>query len=139
MSNLSHHIVYLGIGSNLGDRQANIIEAIKRLSGISKTIVTKVSPLYETEPVGGPPQGKFLNGAIELFTDLSPFELLSELRKIEMNLGRTSKGDNMPRTIDLDILLYDDIILNDNDLVIPHPRMNEREFVMRPLNDIREQ
>lgn len=137
MSKESLHIVYLGIGSNLGDRYDNIVKAVKKLTEIGKTIVTKISPIYETAPIG-PPQGNYLNGVIQLLTALSPQDLLTKLRKIEKELGRLTKGDNMPRTIDLDILLYDDIILNDKDLTIPHPRMYEREFVMRPLNDIRE-
>lgn len=130
------HKVYIGLGSNLGDRQANIAEAIEHISKLEGTIVTKTSPLYETEPVGGPEQGKYLNGAAEIFTDLSPRELLNELLGIEIELGRTREGKNLPRTIDLDILLYDDIILAEEGLVIPHPRMNEREFVTKPLKDI---
>jgi 2-amino-4-hydroxy-6-hydroxymethyldihydropteridine diphosphokinase len=138
MSHKIFHTVYLGIGSNLGDRQANIAAALQKISNLNRTVLTKISPIYETEPVGGPPQGKYLNGVIEILTSLSPYELLDALRIIEKGAGRTTKGNNLPRTIDLDILLYDDIILHEKDLIIPHPRMNEREFVMRPLNDIRE-
>lgn len=136
MSTEPTHKVYIGLGSNLGDRQANIAEAIERISELEGTVVTKTSPLYETEAVGGPEQGKYLNGAAEILTGLSPRELLAKLLDIEEKLGRTRKGKNLPRTIDLDILLYDDIILSEEGLVIPHPRMNEREFVTKPLKDI---
>ena len=137
MYHKSLHKVYIGIGSNLGDRQANIAAAINRVSSLDETIVTKTSPVYETEPIGGPPQGNYLNGVFEILTDLSPRRLLDELLAIEKQLGRTREGRNLPRTIDLDILLYDDIILAEKDLVIPHPRMNERDFVTGPLNEIR--
>jgi 2-amino-4-hydroxy-6-hydroxymethyldihydropteridine diphosphokinase len=131
------HEVYIGVGSNLGDRQQNIAAAITHLSRLDGTTVTKASPIYETEPVGGPEQGRYLNGVLEILTSHSPHRLLNELIDIEKQLGRTRKGRNLPRTIDLDILLYDDIILTEKDLVIPHPRMNERDFVIRPLNEIR--
>ena len=131
------HKAYIGVGSNLGDRQANIAAALSRVSRLDETTVTKTSPVYETEPVGGPPQGNYLNSVFEIFTDLSPRRLLNELLTIEKQLGRTREGRNLPRTIDLDILLYDDIILAEKDLLVPHPRMNEREFVTVPLRDIR--
>ena len=131
------HRAYIGIGSNLGDRQKNIAAAISHLSRLDGAIVTKTSPIYETEPVGGPRQDKYLNGVLEILTSHSPHRLLNDLLDIEKRLGRTRKGRNLPRTIDLDILLYDDIILTEKDLVIPHPRMNERDFVVRPLNEIR--
>ena len=110
--------------------------AIKRLEESQDIRVDKVSPLYETEPVGGPPQGKFLNGVIRVETDLSPRELLDRLKRIEDTLGRKRDIKNGPRTIDLDILTFGDIHIQEEDLVIPHPRMNERDFVKRPLNDL---
>ena len=137
MSGEKTHKVYIGLGSNLGDRQANILCAVESISAIDGVLLTKVSPIYETDPVGGPPQGKYLNGAIEVICTLSPHGLLERLVHIEIELGRTRKGGGFPRTIDLDILLYGGIILADKDLTVPHPRMEERDFVMTPLRDIR--
>ncbi len=127
---------YIGIGSNLGDRQGNINKAMSYLKDSDDIEVTKVSSIYETEPIGGPPQGKFLNGVIEVDTDLSPLDLLDRLLKIEMKLGRVRSLKNGPRTIDLDILLYNDTQINNERLVIPHPHMQEREFVLRGLREI---
>jgi 2-amino-4-hydroxy-6-hydroxymethyldihydropteridine diphosphokinase len=129
--------VYIGVGSNLGKRQGNIVSAVELIGRVTDTVVTKASPLYETEPVGGPPQGKYLNGVIEVLTPLPPKALLDSLLEIERGLGRVRDGRNHPRTIDLDILLYGDIIVADNELIIPHPRMDQREFVTKPLGLIR--
>lgn len=127
---------YIGIGSNLGDRKKIIESAIEMLKETQDIKVDKVSPLYETEPVGGPPQGKFLNGVVRVETGLSPKELLNSLKRIEDTLGRIREVNNGPRTIDLDILTYGDMHIEEEGLIIPHPRMNERDFVKRPLNDI---
>jgi 2-amino-4-hydroxy-6-hydroxymethyldihydropteridine diphosphokinase len=127
---------YIGIGSNMGDRKRLIESAVDMLRGSEGIRVYKVSPLYETEPVGGPPQGRFLNGAIKIGTDLPARGLLQRLQEIENNLGRERKAKDGPRTIDLDILTYGDRHIEEPGLVIPHPRMKERDFVMRPLNDI---
>ena len=129
-------ISYIGMGSNLGDREKNISSAVEYLKKTSGIKVTRVSSLYETDPVGGPPQGKFLNGAIEIETYLSPYELLRRLKEIEMELGRKKTVVNGPRTIDLDILFYGDVKIEKEDIVIPHPRMEQRDFVLRPLNEI---
>ncbi len=128
-------IVYIGIGSNLGNRQENINTALSLVekSGIR---INKISSVIETEPVGGPAQGKFLNAAIEIETALPPHELLNQLKSIEKSLGRKKTVLNGPRTIDLDILLYDNIKINTSELIIPHPRMLERDFVLRPLKEI---
>ena len=128
--------VYLGVGSNLGDRERYIQQAIRSLRGTSGIFVKKVSSLYDTDPVGGPPQGKFLNGAIELETTLSPRELLTRLKEIEKRAGRKQRVRYGPREIDLDILLYDTLTLQNKDLQIPHPRMFERDFVLAPLREI---
>lgn len=127
---------YIGIGSNLGDRRQNINRAISYLKDSDNIKVTKVSSIYETEPVGGPPQEKFLNGVIEIDTDLPPLDLLDRLEEIETKLGRVRSEKNDPRTIDLDILLYGDIQINNERLTVPHPRMREREFVLRGLREI---
>ncbi len=128
---------YIGIGSNLGDRRKNIDKALEYLKKNKGIIVEKVSTLYETLPVGGPPhQGKFLNGAIEIRTTLSPCGLLKSLQDIEKSLGRL-KGEHWgPRTIDIDILFYGDLVITEEGLAIPHPLMHTRDFVLKPLCDI---
>ena len=129
-------ICFLGIGSNLGDRRENIRKALKEISALKNTKIIKVSKIIETEPVGGPAQGRFLNAAIKLETDILPITLLKELKKIERKLGRTRQVRNGPRTIDLDILFYADKIIKRKELTIPHPRIFEREFVLKPLSEI---
>lgn len=130
-------LVYLGIGSNIGDRQAHIQKAVALLREHPNVQVLSVSSLIETEPAGGPPQGKFLNGAIKINTDLMPNDLLSALKGIERRCGRAKAETNAPRTLDLDILLYDDVVIVEGKtLSIPHPRMTERAFVLRPLAEI---
>lgn len=130
--------VYLGIGSNLGNRRKNINTAIKKLQNTKGIELIKVSSIIESKPEGGPLQNKFLNGAIEIRTKLSPFELLKQLKRIEEKLGRTPAAlKNAPRLIDLDILLYGKRKLNAPLLKIPHPRMYKREFVMKPLKEIK--
>jgi len=128
-------IAYIGIGSNLGNRQENCLRAIELLQkkGI---IVTKRSSLYETEPWGVKDQPRFINMAVEIDTSLEPKELLKILKNIEKELGREKSSKWGPRIIDLDILLFDDIILNKDNLKIPHPLMHERDFVLRPLCEI---
>ena len=129
--------VLVGVGSNLGDRQANITRAIELLKENEAIHVLAVSSLIETDPEGGPPQGKFLNGAIKIETDLLPLELLSQLKMVERRLGRAKAEPNSPRTLDLDILFYDDVVVLDGKtLTIPHPRLTQREFVLRPLSEI---
>ncbi len=128
-------IAYIGIGSNLGNRQENCLRAIELLQkkGI---IVTKRSSLYKTEPWGVKDQPRFINMAVEIDTSLEPKELLKILKNIEKELGREKSSKWGPRIIDLDILLFDDIILNEDNLKIPHPLMQERDFVLRPLCEI---
>ncbi len=130
--------VFLGIGSNLGNRYNNIAKAISLLNAIPSITVKKTSSLHNTKPVGGPPTGQrdFLNGAIMLKTSLSAIELLKELKQIEKKLSRKKTIKNGPRTIDLDILFYGDKVINDRNLKVPHPRMFEREFVLQPLKEI---
>jgi 2-amino-4-hydroxy-6-hydroxymethyldihydropteridine diphosphokinase len=130
--------VYLGIGSNLGDRHKNCLRAVGLLKqrGI---LVTKQSSVHETEPWGLSEQPAFLNMAVELETGLGPIELLALLKKIEKDMGRQETVKWGPRIIDLDILLYDDITLNTEALVIPHPFMHEREFVLGPLAELAEE
>jgi 2-amino-4-hydroxy-6-hydroxymethyldihydropteridine diphosphokinase len=128
-------LAYIGIGSNLGDREFNCKQAIGllRQKGIT---VSKESSLYETKPWGIRDQPLFLNMAIEIETDLKPFELLRTLKDIENEMGREETFLWGPRIIDLDILLYDNYIVNEKGLRIPHPHMQDREFVLRPLCEI---
>lgn len=129
---------YLGIGSNLGDRRRNIKLAFQKIRKLKGTKIIKVSKLIETKPIGGPRnQGKFLNAALKLKTNLSSLDLLKKLKIIEQELGRPKKHISYgPRTIDLDILFYADKLINRKDLKIPHPRIFEREFVIKPLLEI---
>ena len=129
--------VYLGVGSNLGNRKRNINIAIKKLQDAKGIRVTKVSSLIETEPEGGPPQNRFLNGAIEIKTKLSPYELLRLLKVIEKELGRIPSVKNGPRPIDLDILAFGNEKIDSSHLKIPHPMMHKREFVMKPLQELK--
>ena len=128
--------VFLGVGSNLGDRGHFLESAKNRLQKIPQAHFIKSSPILETDPVGGPPQGKFLNAVWEIETSLSPEELRKELFKIETELGRKRTFRNAPREIDLDILFYGDEVIKEAGLEIPHPRLHERAFVLIPLCEI---
>ena len=128
--------VFIGIGSNLGDRAVNIEKAVARITANPQIDDVVLSSLIDTEPVGDLVQPNYLNGVVKFRTSLSPQELLGVLLSIEKELGRVRTVKNASRTIDLDILLYGDRIINQPDLQIPHPRMWEREFVMRPLLEI---
>lgn len=130
------HTAYLSIGSNMGDREDNLRKAIKILQDNDDIKVTGCANIYETEPVGYDDQPYFLNTCLELKTTLDPYSLLKVCQKIESDLHRVRLIKNGPRTIDLDILLYDDLISDDPILTIPHPRMYERAFVLYPLKDI---
>lgn len=127
---------YIGIGSNLGERRKYIDEALKTLRGSEHVEVKRVSSIYETEPVSDIPQGKFLNGVVEIDTDLDPRGLMKVLNNIEKTLGRVRTVKNGPRTMDLDILYYGDENINGKDLVVPHPKINEREFVLKGLREL---
>lgn len=128
---------FIALGSNLGDRRDYLDRALERLRQVAGITVDAVSAYHETAPVGGPPgQGNFLNAAAALQTTLAPQELLQTLQAIENGLGRTRSERWGPRTIDLDLLLYDDVILDEPTLTIPHPRLHERSFVLEPLVEI---
>ena len=127
-------ICYLGIGSNLGNRHKNIMMALQEINRLKGTEIIKSSKIIETPPCGGPKsQGKFLNAVLKIRTILPPFILLKKLKGIEKELGRNSSLRWGPRTIDLDILLYADKHINSRALKIPHPRILERYFVIKPL------
>ncbi len=127
--------VYLALGSNLGDRLENIHKVVEELKVCGVNAV-KLSTVVETDPLEAPPQGKFLNAVLKAQTYHSPEELIVITRGVERKLGRVKKIFRGPRVIDIDILLYDDIKLITPQLIIPHPRMLERSFVMKPLAEI---
>jgi len=126
---------YVGLGSNLGDRAAYLLLGLSALSRLPKTHFLRLSPVYETDPVG-PPQPLYLNLVAELETELAPRALLSEMLRIEKALGRERRERFGPRTIDLDLLLYGDLVLKEEDLEVPHPRLHQRAFVLVPLLDL---
>ena len=127
--------IYLSLGSNLGDRNANLRAAVERL-GAPDLRVLRVSPIYETEPVDNTDQGWFLNLVVEAETTLFPLQLLARTQKIERALGRVRTVPKGPRTIDVDILLYAAAVVHTGKLEIPHPRLSERRFVLAPLHDL---
>ena len=129
-------MVYVALGSNIGDRQKNLHAAIGLMNGVEGISVLRVSSFHDTKPVGGPPQPNYLNAVAEVETDLPPARLLAELQRIEKQLGRTRDVRWGPRTIDLDILLMGDTIADEPGLTIPHPRMHERRFVLEPLCEL---
>ncbi len=133
---MSMALCYIGIGSNLGDRLTHIDKAIERLKSARGVRLRRISSIYETEPVSDIPQGKYLNGVLEIETVLSPEGLMSELNRIESALGRTRTGKNAARVIDLDILYYGQENIERPGLVIPHPRIKEREFVLKGLREL---
>jgi 2-amino-4-hydroxy-6-hydroxymethyldihydropteridine diphosphokinase len=130
--------VYVGLGSNLGDREETLRAAVARLSATPRVEVLSISSLRETDPVGPiADQPRFLNGVVALETALSPRELLDRLLEIEAELGRTREGPpGGPRTLDLDLLLYGDERVDEPGLRVPHPRLHERSFVLEPLEEL---
>jgi len=129
-------LVYISFGSNVGDRLGNIKRALDQISAHPSITITKKSNLYETEPVGYENQDWFLNGVIEIDTEIAPDELLSLLKQIEKDVGRRESIRWGPREIDLDILLYGQRCIDAPNLTIPHPRMHQRGFVLVPLAEI---
>jgi 2-amino-4-hydroxy-6-hydroxymethyldihydropteridine diphosphokinase len=123
--------VLLGLGSNLGDRRAHLRHAVELLPDVAA-----VSPVYETEPVGGPEQEPYLNLVVALETDLEPHELLAVAQRLEAEAGRVRAERWGPRTLDVDILWIDRVNVDEPDLQVPHPRMRQRRFVMAPLAEI---
>ena len=131
------YTAYIALGSNLGDRHANLDEAVRLLREKPGLAVAQVSSYFETTPVGGPAgQSPYLNAAAQINTDLGPRALLQTLLDVEQRLGRVRGERNLPRTLDLDLLLFGNVIQNDPELTLPHPRMHERWFVLAPLAEI---
>ena len=131
---MKEHIVYIALGTNLGDRLANLKQAISALT--PQMEVKAKSQVYETPPWGFEDQPKFLNQVIKATTYLEPEPLLKHLKRLEVALGRQESFPNGPRLIDMDILFYDDLVLDKSSIVIPHPRLHERGFVLLPLMEI---
>ena len=126
--------IYLGLGSNLGDRKANLEKAVQLLA--QTLSVERVSSIYETQPVGYEEQPLFLNAVCRAATDIGPFQLLSLIKGIEVALDRVPSFPNAPRPIDIDILFYGNLVIEAPQLVIPHPRLAERAFVLIPLSEL---
>ena len=127
---------YLGLGSNVGEREVQLKKAIRILNEKDGIHVTQISPIYETEPVGYVDQPQFLNQCIEIQTSLKPHALLNACLDTEQQLHRVRDIRWGPRTLDVDVLLYGDQVVEEDDLIVPHPRMLDRSFVLIPLNDI---
>jgi 2-amino-4-hydroxy-6-hydroxymethyldihydropteridine diphosphokinase len=127
---------FVGIGSNLGDRETHLRAALEALATEDGIDIVAVSRLRETEPVGPVEQGPFLNGAVQVTTELLPCELLARLLNIEERLGRVRGERFGPRTIDLDLLVYGDEIVDEPGLTLPHPRLHERRFAVEPLAEL---
>lgn len=131
---MNSHIVYLALGSNLGDRQENLKQAISSLT--PQMTVKAKSHVYETPPWGYADQPKFLNQVVKAETYLEPEPLLKHLKRLEVALGRQTTFQNGPRLIDIDLLFFDELVLNTPILTLPHPRLHERGFVLLPMMDI---
>jgi 2-amino-4-hydroxy-6-hydroxymethyldihydropteridine diphosphokinase len=128
---------YVGLGANLGDRETTLRRAVERLGRVDGVEVVGVSQLVETDPVGVVDQPRFLNGAVAVETTLSPQELLDALLSVERELGRVRDGERWgPRTLDLDLLVYGDLAVEEPGLRVPHPRLHERRFALEPLGEL---
>jgi 2-amino-4-hydroxy-6-hydroxymethyldihydropteridine diphosphokinase len=127
---------YLALGSNLGERAVNLQRAVDTLAATPGITLVTVSRVYETDPVGGPEQGRYLNAVVALDTVLAPRDLLAAAQRLEADARRVRGERWGPRTLDVDVLLVGDTIVCEPDLVVPHPRMWERGFVLAPLHDV---
>lgn len=132
----TRHVAYIGLGSNMGDRRAYIDQAVKELDALDSCKVRRISQIRETEPYGNTQQDKFLNGVLCLETVLKPERLLQELLEIEAHAGRTRDVHWGPRTLDLDLLLYDNDVIRRPELTVPHQDMQNRKFVLEPLCEL---
>lgn len=129
--------VFIGVGSNEGERLENISKAIQAFSSVGGIRLMQMATILETAPIGGPPQGPYLNTVVEIETSLEPAALLAMLKRVESQLGRLPSTERWgPRPIDLDLLFYDDRIIHEATLILPHPRLHERPFVLEPLSQL---
>ena len=134
---MEKHIVYISVGSNIGDKLLNCQKGISALAESDTSIIIDQSNFYKTEPVDYTDQDWFINAVVKIETVLDPFQLLYELKTIEKNAGRIENQIRYgPRILDLDIIFYDDIIINSSKLIIPHHRMHKRRFILKPICDI---
>lgn len=133
---LSPSTVYIGLGSNMDGPEEQLRRAFREIAAMPETVLKRVSSLYRTAPVGITDQAPFVNAVAEVATSLAPHELLRQLAAIEQRHGRVRREKNGPRTLDLDILLFDGRVIDDARLITPHPRMHERAFVLVPLVEI---
>ena len=136
MNSERKNIAYIGLGSNVGDRFKNLQLAISQISLLNDTIVKVVSSIYETLPFGKSDQPDFYNAAVKILTELTPSELFKEIKKIEVQIGRVEREKWGPREIDLDILLYNDLVFSDEIITLPHKGIIYRDFVLLPLLEI---
>ena len=127
--------VFVALGTNLGDRERNLAQGVRGLEERG-LVITRASSVYETEPVGGPEQGPYLNAVVEAQTSLRPEAVLASCLAVESGLGRVRGVANAPRTLDLDLLLYGDEVVRTEMLTLPHPRLHERRFVLVPLEEL---
>jgi 2-amino-4-hydroxy-6-hydroxymethyldihydropteridine diphosphokinase len=130
------HTAFVGLGSNLADPRAQVLQAMQELTALPQVRVVRCSSLYRSAPVGYLDQPDFINAVVQLQTTLSPRDLLDSLLALEHRCGRTREFINAPRTLDLDVLLYDDLQHHEHGLTIPHPQMHSRAFVLHPLAEI---
>ena len=131
------HIAYISAGSNIGDKLSNCQKGFDSLGRLDSAVILKQSPFYKTEPVDYTDQDWFVNVAAKIETGLEPLDLLRELKVIEKAVGRRKNAIRFgPRVLDLDIILYDDVVMESNGLCIPHPRMHQRRFVLQPICDM---
>lgn len=128
--------VFLGLGSNVGDRQGHIDQALTQLDTENQIRIDSISSIIKTSPIGWTDQAQFLNGVVKIETALSPFDLLKTIKRIEIQVGRKKRRRWGPREIDLDILIYGDLVLDHPQLTIPHPEMIHRRFVLEPFSEI---
>ena len=134
---MEKHTAYISIGSNIGDKLLNCRKGIAALTKSGRSVITGQSDYYKTEPVDYTDQDWFVNSAVKIETALDPFQLFRELKAIEKETGRTEGRIKYgPRILDLDIIFYDDIVINSSKLIIPHPEMHKRRFVLKPICDI---
>lgn len=129
-------IAYIALGSNLGNRRRNLLSALQFIDQLPSTKVKKIASFISTKPVGGPPQGRYLNTVIKILTELDKHTLLTKLLDIEIALGRRRRVRWGPRTLDLDLLTYGNAVYQGKKLTIPHPRYHTRFFVLKPLSEI---
>lgn len=134
---MATHIAYLSIGSNMGDKRSNCLRSIDELVASGAAVLMVCSPFYKTEPVDYLDQDWFVNAVVKVKTNDSPHELLARLKEIEQKNGRTTRSRRFgPRVLDLDILMFDDLVVKSPRLTLPHPRMHQRRFVLQPMCDI---